>query len=1002
MLVAAREGRGTAVAIVGEAGVGKTRLVTEAARIANDLGVQTLTARCSELERRHSFGAVRQLFEPLLVREPAASRDRLLEGAAALARPVFDLVESGGGAEADDPSFAVLHGLYWLVASLAARQPLALLVDDAHWADTGSRRWLDYLARRTGDLPLLLVLAARPEEPSEHEVLGAIVRSPDVIVVPPLSHAGSSRLVRLRWPDADDAFCDACHDATRGNPFFVGALLNELTREHLEPRAENADRVRELGPDSVSRALAARLARLPPAAEQVAAATSVLSIEAEVPAVARLTGLDEREVAQAADALAGAGILNRGRRLEFVHPIVRRSVYAQLLPSERARLHALAARSLLDSDGPVEAVAAHLVDARPAGASWAVNALVRAAERAIRRGAPDAAVTYLRRAEAEPPDPEERPAVLSALGRTELLAGELVPSSDTDVESPAVEHLQQALDLTGGLHERAEAALLLGDALWARDRFREAVAVFAAAVAEVRGRDRELELRLEGHVAAAARLDVSAWPLVAGRLDRFLDVEGRTPAERLVAGVLAMDRAIAGEPPDVVADLAERAVCEGRLPSHGGAHVAVYPANALLWSERLERADELLERLEVDARAHGSVRSVSIASCWRSSIAYRMGNLRRAEAEARTSLEVAAARGWGGMPATWAFLVDALRAQGDLAAASEALERSGLGDAVTDYAAWSFFLHSRGLLRLALGDVDSAAADLTACGRHLERWGARTPSIVAWRSSLAEALDTLGEREDALKLAGDEVAAARVVGTARPLGVALSAQGRLTGGEEGIRLLREAVTTLERSPARLELSRALYDLGRALLAGRRREAAREPLRRSMLLAHSCGAIPLLERARHELVSAGWRAEPLRASRFDTLTATERRAVELVARGLSDREIAQALFVSERTVAKSVQEAMRKLRATSRGELADRSRGREPSPVGPGEPYPAGLTARETEVLRLVARGLSNPEVAAELVLSPRTVHAHLRSVYRKLGVHSRAAAARSAAELGLD
>lgn len=994
------------VFVLGEPGVGKTRLVEQAGRRGSEIGMEVLRARGGELEQQLPFGVVRQLFEPRLSSEFPASRDELFEGAAELARPVFDLPGTRRTGPGEDPPFAVLHGLYWLAVNLAARRPIALLIDDAHWADRASRRWLDYLARRIEALPLLLLIAARvTERGSQDEGLDVLAGSSSSSVVRPrpLSAAGSARLLRFRWPDADDAFCDACHEATGGNPFLLGELVEGLAREGVEPRERNARRVRELGPESVSAAVVSRLARLPPAAESVARAVAVLSAGADLPAVARLTGLGKSEVARAGDSLTSAAILGEQRPLDFVHPIVRRAIYSAIPPSDRALLHRKAARLLEDAGGSLEATAGHLLNTEPEEASWTVVALRRAAARAVERGAPDAAVAYLRRALAEPPAADERAAVLMALGGAELQAGELVgPEWGWEGESPAVEHLREAVELHEDLRERAEAALLLGDALWARDRFREAADAFDAAVRDVRGRDRELELRLEGHVAAAARLTLSAWPLVAGRLDRFADVKGQTAGERLVVGVLAMDRALSGERPDLVADLAERAVTGGRLPSdRAGAHTAVFAANALLWTDQLDRADQLLEQLESEARTRGSVRSLAIASCWRSSIAYRRGRLADAETESRISLEVAAARGWGGMPATWASLLDTLTAQGDLTAAGEALERSGLGEAITDYGAWSFLLHSRARLRLALGDARSAIADLRACGRRLQQWGATNPCVVPWRSSLAEALGATGEQDEALHLAADEVAAARRAGVPRAVGIALRAQGMLTSGERGIRLLSEAVAVLEPSQARLELAGALLELGRAFRRGDRRSAAREPLRRSMFLAHRCGAARLAEQARGELVAAGWRPDPLRASPFDALSATERRVVELVAKGLSDREIAQSLFVTERTVKQRVDGALEKLHAGSRDELAQRHRGRGASDGSEPATYPAGLTAREVEVLRLVAKGLSNPEVAAELILSPRTVHAHLRSAYRKLDVHSRGAAARSAAELGL-
>ena len=148
LLVRARADTGVVVFVLGEPGVGKTRLVEEAGRRGSEIGMDVLRARGGELEQQLPFGVVRQLFEARLSGETPASREELFEGAAELARPVFDLPETERTTAGEDPPFAVLHGLYWLAANLAARTPVALLIDDAHWADRASRRWLDYLARR--------------------------------------------------------------------------------------------------------------------------------------------------------------------------------------------------------------------------------------------------------------------------------------------------------------------------------------------------------------------------------------------------------------------------------------------------------------------------------------------------------------------------------------------------------------------------------------------------------------------------------------------------------------------------------------------------------------------------------------------------------------------------------------------------------------------------------------------------------------------------------------
>ena len=186
LLDAARDGNGRLVVVEGSAGIGKTRLLAEARSIAAGMGLRVLSARGGELEQEFAFGLVRQLFEPLLATAPAEERAELMAGAAGLAAPLFD---ESGLAEAPAPgdvAFAILHGLYWLAANAALGQPTVLLVDDLHWGDAPSLRWLAFIARRLEGLPLMLAVATRPPEQAEQvALLTELLSDPAAVVLRP-------------------------------------------------------------------------------------------------------------------------------------------------------------------------------------------------------------------------------------------------------------------------------------------------------------------------------------------------------------------------------------------------------------------------------------------------------------------------------------------------------------------------------------------------------------------------------------------------------------------------------------------------------------------------------------------------------------------------------------------------------------------------------------------------------------------------------------------------
>jgi ATP/maltotriose-dependent transcriptional regulator MalT len=271
------------------------------------------------------------------------------------------------------------------------------------------------------------------------------------------------------------------------------------------------------------------------------------------------------------------------------------------------------------------------------------------------------------------------------------------------------------------------------------------------------------------------------------------------------------------------------------------------------------------------------------------------------------------------LPRAVAALAEALVARGDHDAAREALD--DLGD-WSQYATRSVqHLHYvRGSLWLATGNAAGAAADLLACGRLIAPWERDFPARLPWRSSAALALVELGQYDQALGLADAELRAARRFGAPRALGIALRCRGELDKTDFGTAVLEEAVATLEGSDARLEHARALYGLGRRI-SGRRPEAARELLSRALDLADRCGA-EIAADLKQALIEAGARPRRTALEGLAALTASERRIAGMAATGMSNKAIAQALFVTTKTVEMHLGNTYRKLGIRSRQDLPE--------------------------------------------------------------------------------
>jgi DNA-binding CsgD family transcriptional regulator len=301
---------------------------------------------------------------------------------------------------------------------------------------------------------------------------------------------------------------------------------------------------------------------------------------------------------------------------------------------------------------------------------------------------------------------------------------------------------------------------------------------------------------------------------------------------------------------------------------------------------------------------------------------YARGALVEAEADGRAALETLPHRAVWFRPAAHGWLAQILVERGAVDEAAELL------DAVEATVAADAFsraplLRGRALVEAARGDHRAALAHALELGAALAAFGHTNPpaSYPAWRSLAALEQHALGETQDALALAQEEVELARAWRVASTLGRALRIRGLIEGGDAGIGLVREAVAVLEPSPARLEHAYALADLGAALRRANHRAEAREHLRNALELAQRSGATLLAERAHEELIATGARPRRIVQTGAAALTPSERRIAAMAAEGLSNREIAQALFVTLRTVEMHLSNAFRKLGVSSRTQLA---------------------------------------------------------------------------------
>ncbi|WP_395245160.1 BTAD domain-containing putative transcriptional regulator [Agromyces sp. MMS24-K17] len=884
-------GLGGVVVVEGPAGIGKTRLLAELRESASALGVRVLHARGSRLEREFGFGLVRQLFEPVLADE--ATRARLLTGSAAAAAPVFDLSDASRSA---DPSFATLHGLYWMALRLAELQPLLIAVDDVQWSDPGSLRFLAYLGRRVADQRLLVAVTRRSGEPeADDPALVDLVQDPAVLAFEPgpLSREGSRALVEERLGSSDEAFVAACHRTTGGNPLLLRQLVRALEAEHVRPDRAHAETVNAIGSRAIANVVLRRLDALGGDVVDVARAVAVLGDGCAIATVASFTDLPDTRVAEAAAIAAAAELLRDEHALAFVHPIVRDAVYQSLNAARRGLAHERAARLLHVASGAPEAVAAHLLQAPGRGEPWAVEALVRAATVARERGAPDSAAVYLARAIDEPAPIAARGALLAELGTVEMLSN----------GAAALEHLHQAYvelppgqlaaDVAGRI---AQTHVFVGPPGSATAFATAAADATPPELIDVRQR-LEAVARIGGYIHG---LDPAVWQA------RAVEIEGDGLGARTLAAILAWERLMTSDHLPEARRLAEFALADPAIVEIDPGLYWPIAADVLDWTG----ADSDRHWDEGLARAYqtGSLFSSLSAHLWRGVSLWFRGDLREAQHSFRTANEQCIEWGAPIVAVAYgeAFLVRVLLDRGDVPAAraffDSVADRPRLGDGLR------LITESEGLLLLAEGRVDEALAvlgDAEALMTSVEN-----PVWRHWRSlrALALAARSSDDLPEAIDLVTEELALAQRWGAPRGIGRALRIRGELRGAD-GRADLEEAVEVLSGANAELELARAHA----ALAALEPAPLDAERTRRAFELARSCGADALAASCAERLAVLGV-ALPPAADGLARLTSTERRVVEQLAAGADVNEIAERLFVTPRAVREAVAEARRELGA----------------------------------------------------------------------------------------
>ena len=886
-----RAGRPAALVLEGEPGIGKTTLWRAAVDAAARLGCTVLAAAPAEAERELAFAALGDL----VAGAPAGILDRL-PPPQRRALEVALLLADSDGPPPDARSLGIALGA--VVRAAAEERPVLVAVDDAQWLDAASASALGFAARRLPDVPVVLLVARRADEPGPL----SLPDGAQILRLAPLSLGALGRLLReqlglsLRRPTLQQV-----HAVSGGNPFYALGIGRALG-ERGEPPPGAALPV----PRTLAELVGERLAGLPPA---VRGALAHAALAAEP--TPQLVGIEEEALAPAVR--AGVVRVERGR-IRFAHPLLAAALVEELDPARRRALHLDLAERAAGEEERARHLARGLV--RPDGDAAA--RLERAAAAARARGAPLAAAELAEAAARLTPVDKT-----AAQHRRVRLAAESTLVAGDYGRGRAL--FLRLLDALPPSPERARTALR-----FVRDprEMREAVDLLTRAVADADG-----DPATQSDVLAFRALvrQFGSGDVAAARDDAALAVErareaGDRDRELVAVGVesfLAFGTGGAFDL-DALRAAAEAELRLGDPQLNGPGDMLVF---ALGWANRLEEARERGRAIVEHRRSRGETSYAELLITL-GDVELRLGDVEAAHETFSEGVELAAQVGIGQVEANLRIaLALAETYRGRFGDAKAQLERARelLRDAS---APWGAFSALRGVLVLhaARGDWPAAAAAADETLAAQAALGEPDVDVRVVHETAADAYAAVGRIDDAAAAAAVLEQAAEAPGASELRRLrALRARALVASasGEEqsALKAAEAALELVADTPLVLERSRAHLVAGIAARRARRRALARDHLTAAADGYRRAGAPALAARAEEELARLGGRSPSGSA-----LTATEERVAALAAEGRSTKEIAAALVVSPKTVEGHLTRIYEKLGVRSRAELASRLAG----------------------------------------------------------------------------